>query len=84
MNHDIILGNIIEAIAELHNLRNRLESQDNKPDVKELRNSLRHAYHHLNFAWYIRKIDKEKYINLSERNFRRWGKFPKGVLKDSN
>ncbi|MBN2018457.1 MAG: hypothetical protein JW794_10075 [Candidatus Cloacimonetes bacterium] len=64
-------------------MKKSLESQIDKPGVEELRISLRHAYHHLNVAWHIREIDKEKYINLSERNYRRWCKFPKGVLKNS-
>jgi len=40
---------------------------------------LRHAYHHMNFAWHIRRIDPQKYTNLSTRDFKRWGKFPTGL-----
>ena len=43
---------------------------------RKLEIDLRHAYHHMNFAWHIRRIDPQKYINLSDRHFKEWGKFP--------
>ncbi len=46
---------------------------------RKLEIDLRHAYHHMNFAWHIRRIDPQKYIHLSDRNFKRWGKFPAGL-----
>ena len=77
MNHKIILSNLQEAREELDKFEAKLNSQD-KPDEVEFELSLRHAYHHLNFAWNIRNVETEKYKNLTDTDFREWSKFPNG------
>jgi hypothetical protein len=57
-----------------------LSSNDRESHLRrKLEIDLRHAYHHMNFAWHIRRIDPQKYIHRSTRNFRGWGKFPAGL-----
>ena len=77
MNHKIILSNLQEAREELDKFEAKLNSSD-KPDEVEFELSLRHAYHHLNFAWNIRNVETEKYKNLTDTDFREWCKFPNG------
>jgi hypothetical protein len=40
---------------------------------------LQHAYHHLNFAWNTRRISTKHYSNLTDKEFNKWGKFPKEI-----
>ncbi len=77
MNYEIILSNLREAREELDKLESKIKSSD-KPDEIELELSLRHTYHHLNFAWNVRNLETEKYKNLTDTDFREWGKFPNG------
>jgi len=39
--------------------------------------SLDHAYHHLNWAWNIRRIPKERVWKCADKDNKRWSKFPK-------
>ena len=39
--------------------------------------SLDHAYHHLNFAWNIRRTPEKREQRFTERNFKRWSCFPR-------
>ena len=77
MNYKIILSNLREAREELAKLESKINSSD-KPDEVEFELSLRHAYHHLNFAWSIRNVETEKFKNLTDDEFHKWGKFPNG------
>ncbi|MGD0235355.1 MAG: hypothetical protein ABSC55_12575 [Syntrophorhabdales bacterium] len=72
-----MLTEIREAREELEKLEHKIASS-NKPVEIKLELSLRHAYHHLNFAWNIRHIETGKYSNLTEADFKKWGKFPEG------
>lgn len=38
---------------------------------------IEHIYHHLNWAWNCRNADEARAIRCDNRDFRRWGKFPK-------
>ena len=78
LNWEIISSNIQEAKEEIEKLENEIASSE-KPEEVELELSLRHAYHHLNFAWNIRNFETEKYANLTDSDFNKWGKFPKGL-----
>ena len=77
LNWNIISSNIQEAIEELQELEKKIASAK-RPSEAELELSLRHAYHHLNSAWNIRHTETSKYRRLSEKDFKNWGKFPKG------
>ena len=39
--------------------------------------SLDHAYHHLNWAWNARRTPEERVWHFTDREWKRWGKFPK-------
>ena len=76
-NWDFINDNIREAQGELISLMRLIADTKNRSEGR-LEVSLRHAYHHLNFAWHVRHVKTEKYAALTDSDFRRWGKFPKG------
>ncbi|MFZ5341085.1 MAG: hypothetical protein ACOZBL_00475 [Patescibacteria group bacterium] len=78
LNWKIILSNINEARLELEELEKEIKSTKKPTDVK-LEISLRHAYHHLNFAWNIRYEKSKKYSKVTDSNFTKWGKFPRGM-----
>jgi hypothetical protein len=42
----------------------------------KLQLGLIHAYHHVNFAWNIRRVSKSEYARLSQQQFEEWGKYP--------
>ena len=42
--------------------------------------SLDHAYHHLNWAWNIRRIQEERILKCDEKDFKIWSNFPKTML----
>ena len=77
LNWKIIESNLREAREELEKLESQIGAAT-KPTEIELEFSLRHAYHHLNCSWNIRHTRTAKYRNLTEEDFRNWGKFPKG------
>jgi hypothetical protein len=78
LNWKIIRANIHEALEELEKLESHIAST-NKPHEVELELSLRHAFHHINFAWNARHIETEKYRKLTKSDFDEWGKFPEGL-----
>ena len=77
LNWKIIESNIREARQELQELESQI-GKTRKPAEIEFELSLRHAYHHLNSAWNIRHTKTQKYRKLTESDFKKWGKFPKG------
>ena len=77
MNWKIILSKIREAREEIEKIESEINS-DSKLDETQLELSLRHAYHHLNFAWNTRNIETKIYKNLSKNEYKKWGQFPKG------
>lgn len=77
INWDIVEDNIREARGELSILLELFADPNNRTEGR-LEVSLMHAYHHLNSAWHIRHVKTEKYAALTESDYRRWGKFPKG------
>ena len=78
MNYEIILSDLREVREEIEKLESKINSPD-KPDEVDFELSLRHTYHHLNFAWNIRNLETEKYKNLIDTDFHEWGKFPNGL-----
>jgi hypothetical protein len=51
------------------------------PEEGAFKVQLQHAYHHLNFAWNIRRVRTRHYRNMTDKNFNRWSKFPKRKMK---
>ena len=52
--------------------------QEQKHPLREggLHVSLAHAYHHLNWAWNVRRTPEERVWHFSDENARRWDRFP--------
>jgi hypothetical protein len=74
LNRQIIASNLAEAIEELAGL-NFKAIHGGLTEV-QLAIGLQHAHHHLNFAWNIRNVPTTQYANLTDRQFKRWGKYP--------
>lgn len=78
LNWEIILTNIKEARKELQKLEKEIKAVE-RPTELNLELSLRHAYHHINSAWNIRHKSSEEYAKMSDADFKKWGRFPKGL-----
>ena len=81
LNLGIVSNNISEAREQLQQIEFRLQS-DNAPSEIELKIMLRHAYHHMNFAWNIRHIPTAQYAHLTDDEFARWGRYPQEIEED--
>lgn len=46
---------------------------------EHLQIGLLHAYHHLNFAWNVRRTPTAKYAALSKKQFEKWGRYPADI-----
>jgi len=74
---EIIGSNLSEAIAELERIRGlAAKGELNEADFQI---GLRHAYHHLNFAWNIRHVPTAQYAKLTDAQFEQWGKYPSEI-----
>lgn len=78
MNWKIIGSNLREAREQLEEIE-RLISSRKYPSEGELQVMFEHAYHHLNFAWNIRRVTTKQYTKLSDEEFNRWGTYPKDI-----
>jgi hypothetical protein len=78
MNWKIIAGDIKEAREQLKQIEKAIADKD-YPSEGGLLVMLEHAYHHLNFAWNTRRISTKHYASLTDKEFNKWGKFPKEV-----
>jgi len=80
---DIMLFNFNEAWEELEIMLDRAVRQrdDNAPDgrfsIFALKISLGHAYHHVNFAWNSRHVERARVIRCGDRDFNAWDRFPR-------
>jgi hypothetical protein len=74
-NKEIMKANISEAKEELEEIEKRLEKDDY--DEVELRIALEHAYHHLNYAWNIRNVSEEELVQHTDKDFKKWSRYPK-------
>jgi hypothetical protein len=68
---------LAEAIEELEKLRDSAARKELKEE--QLYVGLQHAYHHINFAWNIRRISTSEYARITNAQFNRWGKYPKEI-----
>lgn len=78
INWRIVRSNLPEAREELQRLEAMAADPNDRSEVV-LEIGLGHAYHHLNFAWHIRHIKTSQYRHLTNREFKRWGRFPRTV-----
>jgi len=76
-NRVIIRGNIAEAIEQLQKLEQKAAA--GTLNESELQVGLAHTYHHLNFAWNIRRISTSEYAHLTQQLFDQWGKYPEEI-----
>jgi hypothetical protein len=76
-NRKIIGSNISEARDELNKLLMKIEA-GGLHEV-ELQVGLLHAYHHMNFAWNIRRVATSRYASLTQEEFETWGKYPSDI-----
>ena len=81
MPWELILSNIREAREQLEEIEIALAS-DSPPHEVTFQCMMQHAYHHLNFAWNMRNSTAERYVNLSEDDFNRWGSMPTDLATD--
>jgi hypothetical protein len=77
LNGKIIGSNISEARDELNELLLKIDAGG--LHEAELRVGLLHAYHHLNFAWNIRRVATSRYASLTQREFETWGRYPPDI-----
>ena len=77
LNTKLIAGNIAEANEQLASLLHTILT--GKLNEAELRVGLRHAYHHLNVAWNIKRVRTSEYANLTQEQFEEWGKYPSDI-----
>jgi hypothetical protein len=76
-NRQIIGSNISEARDELNELLMKIEAGG--LHEAELQVGLLHAYHHLNFAWNIRRVATSRYASLAQQEFETWGRYPADI-----
>jgi hypothetical protein len=81
MNWRTVALEIAEAREQLQKIEQDIAS-GNPPNEERLKIDLRHAYHHLNFAWNARHAPSERYGKLPDEDFRVWGKYPRDIEKD--
>ena len=79
MNNKLIAHNLGEASEQLVKLWHR--AQSGGLNEAEFQVGLLHAYHHLNFAWNIRHKPTSAYVTLTDKQFKRWGKYPSAIEK---
>jgi hypothetical protein len=80
LNLKIIGSNIAEATEQLARLLQRISPGE--LDEGELQVGLQHAYHHLNFAWNVRREPTSAYVALTQEQFEQWGKYPPDIDED--
>jgi len=78
INWSIIRTNLREAREQLERLE-QAAAEPGSISEGELLVGLSHAYHHLNFAWHIRREPTSRYRKLAARDFNRWSKIPTDV-----
>ena len=78
LNWKMIKSNIAEARDELEVIEAKIDS-DEMLDEVEYQIKMEHVYHHLNFAWNARNISRDRYVNLTDQDFNKFGKFPEDI-----
>ena len=71
--------NLKEAKEQIEYILNNLASNPEYSE-EEFKICLEHAYHHLNFAWNIKKVDEQRAEACSEDDFKKWSKYPRGEI----
>jgi hypothetical protein len=74
LNLGVMGKNLDEAIEELLRIRDIIHKGN--ADEDDLQIKLRHAYHHINFAWNARRVTTTEYAHMTQAQFRSWGSYP--------
>jgi hypothetical protein len=74
LNRKIVKSNIVDVREQLEQIESQITSGEISEGAFEA--MMLHAFHHLNFAWNIRKISTKRYMNLTDDDFNFWGDFP--------
>ena len=76
----LAFGEVPDKWKDDDSCKEYIEERDKRHPFTEsaLHASLRHAYHHLNWAWNVRRTQEERVWKCAEKDFSRWSKFPKG------
>jgi hypothetical protein len=77
LNLEIVRSNLAEAREELEKLEHLAAT--GQLHEEGLQVGLCHAYHHLNFAWNIRRVATREYAHLSKEQFEEWGPYPADI-----
>ncbi len=78
LNWEIILSNIAEAREQLEEIERRANTREVPTEI-ELQIMLEHTYHHLNFAWNVRRVSTKRYSHFTDKEFNKWSKLPKEI-----
>ncbi len=79
-NRELVRSNLAEAIEELQELERR--AAEGTLVEGHFQVGLLHAYHHLNFAWNIRRISHSDFGRSIEEQFEKWGAYPGADIED--
>jgi len=78
INWSVVAGNLAQAREELESIEAAIGRRRGRSEVA-LQHSLEHAYHHLNIAWNARRATSKQYSAMSDAQFNRWAKYPRGI-----
>ncbi len=78
-NWKIIASNLAEAREEIVRLEHEISAK--KISREDFEIGLRHAFHHLNFAWNIRHVPIKRYASLTQEDFEAWGRYPAEMIQ---
>jgi len=81
MNKEHILIHLTEAQEELSRTIQDLK-EDKEYDYGNYLVAMMHLYHHINTAWNIRDISRERANNYSEEDFNKWRQMPMDIPLD--
>ena len=77
LNLELILYNLRDAGGQIEEIIELAEAGDQ--DEPDFRIKMEHAYHHLNFAWNIRRRGSKRASKCAKKDFNEWSKFPLDV-----
>lgn len=77
LNLEFILYNLRDAGGQIDEIIKLAEAGD--LDETDFRIKMEHAYHHLNFAWNIRRMGSKRASNCVRQDFNEWSKYPRDL-----
>ncbi|HEY2865486.1 MAG TPA: hypothetical protein VGJ02_00215 [Pyrinomonadaceae bacterium] len=77
LNWEIVKWNIAEAREQLEEIERQIATGEISEGSFGV--MITHAFHHLNFAWNIRRVSTKRYSNLTTEDFNFGGDFPADI-----